>query len=279
MGEAESTHWTRGNGWRQGSVLARDSVDEFGLGLPEGRDQVRVVVISHDCDLANDVVKEPFVEVIVGKLIDREDGNSSWGKSSRTLHYTIDCAGHEECIELVSANKKRIDKERLAQYSPDGRYSTDHERLAMLRNWLAARYRRPSFPDVFNSRMRGTGAAKELAKVLARHGGNISFVFFNLGDKRNTECADHETYHLSVVLAFRPGDDPVAAANGADSVADEVEEAIRAKLPPGCGISLQDCFSISEDDISVSKARLLDLWDLDYVSFRAGNAEVGQPMG
>ena len=63
MGGAEPTHWTRGTGWRQGSVLTRDAVDEFDLGLPEDRGRVRVVVISHDCDLANDVTKEPFVEV------------------------------------------------------------------------------------------------------------------------------------------------------------------------------------------------------------------------
>lgn len=279
MGEAESTHWTRGTGWRQGSVLTRDALDEFDLGLPENRDRVRAVVISHDCDLANAVTKEPFVEVIVGRLIDREDGNSSWGKSSRTLHYTVDCAGCEECIELVSTNKAQIEKERLARYFPDDRYSTSHERLAMLRNWLAARYRRPSFPDAFNDRMRETGAAKELAKVLAKHGASISFVFFDLGDKRNTECDDHETYHLTVVLAFPPGNDPEAAADEGDSAAGKVDKAIRAKLSPGCGIALHDCFAISEDDIPVSRAKLLDLWDLDYVSFRAGGAEGGQPVG
>lgn len=271
MGEAEPTQWTRRTGWRQGSVLTKGAVHELGLSLPDDRDRVRVVVISHDCDLANNITKEPFVEVIVGRLIDQEDGNSSWGKSSRTLHYTIDCAEREECIELVSTSKTQIDKEHLARYSPDDRYSISHERLALLRNWLAARYRRPSFPDTFNNRMRESGAAKELAKVLAEHGVNISFVFFNLGDKRNVECDDHEKYQLIVVLAFPPGNNSEAAADEADSVAGKVDKAIRAKLSSGCGVALRDCFAISEDDISVSRAKLLDLWDLDYVSFRAGD--------
>lgn len=279
MGEAEPTQWTRRTGWRQGSVLTKGAVDELRLGLPEDRDRVRVVVISHDCDLANDDAREPFVEVIIGRLIDREDGNSSWGKSSRTLHYTVDCAGSTECIELVSNSKTQIDKERLARFSPDDRYSTNHVCLALLRNWLAARYRRPSFPDAFNNRMRETGAAKELAKVLSKHGTNISFVFFNLGDKRNAECDDHETYQLTVVLAFPPGNNPEVAADDADSVAGVVDEAIRTKLRSGGGIMLRDCFAISEDDISVSQAKLLDLWDLDYVSFRAGGTEAGQPIG
>lgn len=279
MGEAQPTQWTRGTSWRQGSVLSRDAVDEFGLGLPEDRERVRVVIISHDCDLANDVTKEPFVEVIVGRLIDREDGNSSWGKSSRTLHYTADCAGREEYIELISTNKAQIDKERLARYSPDNRYSISHERMALLRNWLAARYRRPSFPDAFNNRMRKTGAAQELAKVLAKHGANISFTFFDLDNNRNVECGDHEIYQLTVVLAFRPGDNPETAADEADSVAGKVDAALRTKLRSGCGIVLRDCFAISEEDISVSKAKLLDLWDLDYVSFKAGDTEAGQPIG
>lgn len=279
MGKAEPTQWTRGTGWRQGSVLTRDAVDELGFSLPEDRDHVRVVVISHDCDLANDAAREPFVEVIIGRLIDRADGNSSWGKSSRTLHYTVDCAESAECIELVSTDKTQIAKERLARFSPDDRYSIGRECLALLRNWLAAHYRRPSFPDAFNDRMRKTGASKELAKVLSKHGTNISFVFFDLGDKRHTECDENEPYQLAVVLAFPPGNDPEAAADDADSVAGIVDEAIRAKFRSNCGIVLRDCFAISEDDISVSRARLLDLWDMDYVSFRAGSAESGQPVG
>lgn len=279
MGATEPTHWTRGTGWRQGSVLTKDAVDELGFGLQDDRDHVRVVVISHDCDLAKDADREAFVEVIIGRLIDRADGNSSWGKSSRTLHYTVDCAGSAESIELVSTSKTQINKNRLARFSPDDRYSISHECLALLRSWLAARYRRPSFPDAFNDRMRGTGAAKELAKVLSKHGMNISFVFFDLGDKRNVECGDHETYQLAVALAFPPGNDPEAAADDADFVAGVVDEAIRTKLRSGCGIVLRDCFAISEDDISVSQAKLLDLWDLDYVSFRAGGADGGQPVG
>lgn len=279
MEEAEPKQWTRGSAWRQGSVLTQDAVDEFGLGLSEDRERVRVVVISHDCDLANDITKEHFVEVIIGRLVDQADGNSSWGKSSRTLHYTVDCAGSTECIELVSTSKAQVDKERLVRFSPDDRYSISHECLAVLRNWLAARYRRPSFPDAFNDRMRETGAAKELAKVLAKHGTNISFVFFDLGDKRDVECDDGESYPLTAVLAFPPGNNPEAAAEEADSVADKVDKAIRAKLAPDCGIALQDCFAISEDDIPVSRAKLLDLWDLDYVSFKSGGTEAGQPIG
>jgi len=279
MGEAEATQWLRGNGWRQGSVLPNDAVDEFGLGIPEDRERVRVVVISHDCDLANDVTKEPFVEVIIGRLIDREDGNSSWGKSSRTLHYTVDCAGSKECIELVSPNKAQIDKECLARFSPDDRYSINHECLALLRNWLAARYRRPSFPDAFNDRMKETGAAEKLAKVLAKNGTNISFVFFDLRDKRNVECDEGDSYPLTVVLAFRPGDNPEVSADEAETVAETVEKAIRSKLPDGCGIELRDCFAMSEDEITVRNAKLLDVWDLDYVSFRSGSADPAQPMG
>ena len=279
MGEAEPTQWMRRTAWRQGSVLTPDAVDEFGLGLREDRNRVRVVMISHDCDLANDAVKEPFVEVIIGSLVDQANGNSSYGKSARTLHYTVDCAGSEECIELVSTSKSQIDKERLARFSPDDRYSISHECLALLRNWLAARYRRPSFPGEFNDRMKETGAAEKLAKVMEKDGTNISFVFFDLGDKRSVECDEHETYPLTVVLAFRPGNNPEAAADCASSVAGKVDAALRTKLQPGCGIVLSDCFAISEDDISVSRAKLLDLWDLDYVSFRTGDTEAGQPIG
>jgi hypothetical protein len=79
--------WTRDTPWRQGHVLTAEAAQALGLSHPESPDSTCVVVISHDCDLANDVLQiEPDVEVIVGRSVPKGDGNYFWAKAPRTLH-------------------------------------------------------------------------------------------------------------------------------------------------------------------------------------------------
>ena len=68
--------WTRDTPWRQGHVLTAEAIQALGLSHPETPDSTCVVVISHDCDLANDALQiEPDVEVIVGRHLPKGDGN------------------------------------------------------------------------------------------------------------------------------------------------------------------------------------------------------------
>jgi hypothetical protein len=45
--------------WLQGNVLTEDSLKIIDLQKPEDKDEIFVVVISHDCDLAASIDKEP----------------------------------------------------------------------------------------------------------------------------------------------------------------------------------------------------------------------------
>ncbi|WP_194864634.1 hypothetical protein [Alloalcanivorax profundimaris] len=63
--------WTRDTPWRQGSLVARDDLRAIGVSVEE--QHVCGLVISHDCDLANDRLDhEPWVELVLleplGKL-------------------------------------------------------------------------------------------------------------------------------------------------------------------------------------------------------------------
>ena len=65
-------------------------------------DATCAVVVSHDCDLANENLDvEPDVEVIVGRTIEKADGNFTWAKAPRTLHYGAMRNGVQTIIELV----------------------------------------------------------------------------------------------------------------------------------------------------------------------------------
>jgi hypothetical protein len=85
MAEPVPQTWSRETPWRQGHLLTIETIRR--LGLADSGADTCVVVISHDCDLANaNLTAEPHVEVIVGKIVSKPNGSFAWGKSPRTLH-------------------------------------------------------------------------------------------------------------------------------------------------------------------------------------------------
>ena len=53
--------------------------------------------------------------------------------------------------------------------------------------------------------------------------------------------------------------------------------ALRPRLLGGALVALKGCISISEDDLPVSKARLLTQWRLEYMTLKADDDQVGAP--
>lgn len=279
MPEQAPKPWTRETSWRQGHVLPPEAARHFQLAHVEDHDATCVVVVTHDCDLANDDLDvEPHVEVIVGRTVSSPSGNFTWGKAPRTLHYPMKREGAEAHIELVATAKVQLPKSELAQFEPDSRFHLDGPTLAVLRSWLSVRYNRTAFPDAFVRRMSETKADIKLAKALEAHGKAISFPYFDLDKGQCVERVEGDPYRLSIVLVFNPGDDPDEAAEAADAAAEAVEKAVAARLPEGgTAIVLESCFAVSEDDIKVSQARVLSLWRLEYMTHRADDDQLG-PM-
>lgn len=271
--------WTRDTRWRQGHVLPQDAAAHFGLTNAADPNSTCAVVISHDCDLANDSLEiEPCVEVIVGRKVAAENGNFSWGKAPRTLHYPVQHEGVPATLELVATEKVSLRKAELASFEPDPRFTLDGQTLSVLRRWLSARYDRAAFADTFVTRMRETKADAKLAKALEAHGQHVSFTYFDVDKGQCVERVEGDPYSLKVVLVFHPGDDPDAAADAAEDAAEAVEKALRSRLSEGgLAIRLDACFAISEADISISQARLLSHWRLEYMTHRAEDGQLGPP--
>lgn len=275
----QAPQWTRDTNWRQGHVLPPEAATRFGLTNAADPGSTCVVVITHDCDLANENLDaEPDVEIIVGRTVTAASGNYTWGKAPRTLHYPVECDGALATVELVATEKASLRKSDLAPFEPDPRFNLGGATLAVLRSWLGARYDRAAFADAFVRRMKETKADVKLTKAPETHGTNVSFTYFDIDDGRCFERAQGDPYKLRVVLVFNPGDDPIAAADAADKAAEEVEAGLRGRLPDGgTSIRLDACYAISEDDITVSQARVLSHWRLEYLTHRAEDEQLGPP--
>jgi hypothetical protein len=273
--------WDRRTPWRQGHVLATETVTALNLVPDTDLANAVVVVVSHDCDLAQHAGIEPSVEVIVGRRVNAADGNFTHGKNPRRLHLFAVEAGDTMCVELTATARQSIPKENLVGHAPSATTVIDAANRATLQFWLAARYRRSAFPDDFESYLDKKGIARRLAKILEPLGNHIVAVFFDVdeGVERAHESAD-DPFTLSIDLLYSTGIDPTAAEVAATQAAEKIKKVFRdrcfdAKSQRWTAIELVECTPISDEALTYAMSLRLKRWSADYISLRADPA---QPM-
>lgn len=84
-----------------------------------------------------------------------------------------------------------------------------------------------------------------------------------------TPPPDGEPYELRIVLAYPPGDDAEASAEAADDLAEALNEDCE-ELQDKKQIIVKSCIAISEDDLTVSRARVLTDWRLEHMTLTQG---------
>jgi hypothetical protein len=179
--------WSRETPWRQGHVLSDEAVKK--TGIADGAPGTIVVVISHDCDLAALPDKEPEAEIIVGRLLEKADGNYTHAKTPRVLHLEFTTPDGSKFVELTATNKMRLRKEVLADEVPRTGFELRPGDQSILQRWLAARYRRAAFPDEFEKRLKDSGASDRLTKILKPAGQHICAIFFDLESAASASSA------------------------------------------------------------------------------------------
>jgi hypothetical protein len=220
--------WSRQTPWRQGHVLTKESSVALGLVSAENVDSTSVVVISHDCDLAQVVEAEPLVEVIVSQRIEKLDGNCTHAKNPRRLHLPCTASGTPIGLDLRAQAKATILKEGLADHAPNADVVMNPKDKSVLQRWLAARYRRSVFPDEFEERLKRTGVGQRLVKILAPLGKYLIAVFFDVdeGVEKHRSGPD-DRYVLQIYLLYSTEEDPTLAAEVAEKAAGSIIAAFR----------------------------------------------------
>lgn len=272
------TTWGRETPWRQGHVLSDQAANVLGLIVDGQNDQV-VVVISHDCDLAQDPSNEPMVEVIVGNKIASVDGNFSYAKNARRLHLTFSEGSKELSVNMEANRKIQVSKHQLASYKPiDDINLNPHERNIFQR-WLAARYRRSAFPDEFDRRLDSTGVRTRIGKVLKSHGSMISAIYFDVDQgKELSHMGSDDPYELVIYLLYSTENDPDAAEQAAESAKQLIITAFREKCISKDkdiwhDIELVNCEIISDQAMTVQQAESFKRWSVDHLSLRNQSEE------
>lgn len=264
--------WDRDTPWRQGSLLGSDAIDELKLRHPEFQEKTLVVVATHDCDLAQHPDAEPRIEVVVGRLTEK-DGTYAHAKSTRRLH--IEFSGDAFWAEFDAIAKVSIAKADLAPYSPRTDAHLTPESHATFQMWLASRYRRSAFPDEFERRLtRETKLAEKITKAVKPYGDLIAGVFFDVDDGVEViRDGAADTYTLDITILHTAEPDFLAADKAASDAAKAITTAFNEKLfaptKTWQHIELRSCEPVSESVMTYLDFKRLKRWRLEHISLAA----------
>lgn len=231
------------------------------------------VIISHDCDLG----REPFFEAILCNQIAALDNQFVSAKHPRTLHldYASTVSQQPLCLALAQDRKRRFAFSCIESKVPALKtYALESRQKRVLKQWLAARYGRPAFPDNFEQRLKTRFNARftlerKLASILSGSSEYISAVFFEMPDEYKSEEPPEDLYVLRILLGIDSTQDIVTASEAAQFAAKEIEAAFcKVFGEPGDahGIELEYCIAVPEAEITLTMIRRMDQWRVEYIS-------------
>ena len=278
----------RDTDWRQGDLLTSETA--AALGFVDASDEgCRVIIITHDCDLPHD--SESCVEVIVAELVVKDpkpDPQLSYAKNPRRLHLVYEGTHAAPLIlELRHGKRRSVPKGEFAKSAvKDDRFALPVEAKRTLRQWLAARYGRPAFPNEFEERLRKRSGKRsveqQIAKILEPDAKHLVGLFFDLGEQRGTEAVDGEPYALSVSVVYDATEGGSQARESAERVASQLHELFEnAYGTPelATGIALDACEAVADTRMTLADLRRVDQWRLEYISLRDNDQGDFLPTG
>ncbi len=265
---------TRDTGWRQGDLLTRETAAKLkALNSTVGEER-RVVVITHDCDLPHD--GETSVEVIVADVVSAPNPQFSYAKNPRKLHLGYEIAGGQSVVvELRHAERRVVPRDEFEEHAArDDHASLPVDGKRALKQWLAARYGRPAFPNAFEDRLRKAVSNKnsverQIGKIIEPEARHLIGLFFDLGEQRSAEVSVGTPYALSISVVYDAIQGSAQARRSAENVASRLSELFEqayGKPDVASEIALDACEAVADTAITLADLRRVDQWRLEYIS-------------
>jgi hypothetical protein len=265
---------TRNTDWRQGDLLTQGAAAKWTALHCEADETHRAIVITHDCDLPHD--HEASVEVIVADVVSAPNPQFSYAKNPRKLHLCYEVVGGQPIIvELRHAERRLVSKSEFEKHAiRDNHTSLTVDGKRVLKQWLAARYGRPAFPNAFENRLRQTVSKKysverQIGKILEPEARYLVGLFFDLGEQRSTEVSVGDPYALSISVVYDATEGASQARQSAQKVASQLRELFEqayGEPDTASEIALDACEAVADTSITLADLRRIDQWRLEYIS-------------
>ena len=262
---------TRDTGWRQGDLLTQETA--IRLTLVGEADKKRVVVITHDCDIPHK--DEASVEVIVAEVVTGANPQFSYARNPRKLHLSYEIAdGKPIVVELRHGERRSVPKNQFGEHAArDSNASLPTDAKRTLKQWLAARYGRPAFPNTFENRLRKlvgkNSVERQIGKALEPEAKHLVGLFFDLGEQRSAEVPTGEPYVLSISVVYDATEGSTQTRQSAEKAASQLRELFEkayGKPDIATEIALDACEAVADTAITLADLRRVDQWRLEYIS-------------
>ncbi len=247
------------------------------------------MVITHDCDLPHE--SEHCVEVIVAELVVKDpkpDPQLSYAKNPRRLHLAYEGADAAPLIlELRHGDRRSLLKGDFAERAvKDNSLALPVDAKRALKQWLAARYGRPAFPNAFEERLRKLSGKRTvehlIAKILEPDAKHLVGLFFDLGEQRGAEAGEGEPYALSISVVYDANEGGSEARLSAEQVARRLSELFEksyGKPDIAAEIALDACEAVADTRMTLADLRRVDQWRLEYLSLSSEDRGDFLPAG
>lgn len=265
---------TRDTDWRQGDLLSQEAAAKLTALNGAIGEKHRVVVITHDCDLPHD--GETSVEVIVADVVEKVNPQFTRAKNPRTLHLSYEMAnGSPIVVEIRHTARRVVPKDEFEECAVrDGNASLSADSKRALKQWLAARYGRPAFPNAFEDRLRKSigrrnTVERQIGKILEPEAKHLVGLFFDLGERSSVDAQPGEPYSLSISVVYDATEGGPQARESAERVACELRDLFeQAYGQPDIAteIALDACEAVADTSITLADLRRVDQWRLEYIS-------------
>lgn len=254
--------------WRQGHVISRDDAISLGV-LEEGCDeQCLAVVVSHDCDLAASIGKEPMAEVIPGRQVARNKGLTR-GKVARRLHLAYKCGQGSAFVDLQAPAKRQISQEELRRLDPCREWQLGEEGLRILQSWLTIRYHRAAWPEAFGARLDAAAIHKGAEAIMQEHGEHVVALLAKILGDPQAELDERTPYRMELAILYASSkEDALEQAKAACVALQRLFEERGSQV----GLALKECEPASDEDLTVAERGQYQEWNLEYLSFQEDSA-------
>ena len=253
--------------WRQGHVISRSDAIGLGVLAADCDERCLAVVVSHDCDLAASIDKEPMAEVIPGRQVARNKGLTR-GKVARRLHLAYRLGQGAAFVELQAPAKRQISQEELRRLDPCREWELGEGGLQILRRWLAIRYQRAAWPEAFGARLDAASIHRGVEVIMQEHGEHVVALLAKILGDPQAEHGEGVSYDLEFAILYASSEESALEQAKAARAALEDLFAEGGRV----GIRLQECEAISDELLSVARKEEYQEWNLEYLSFQEDSA-------
>lgn len=193
-------------GWRQGSVIGENHLRALlnSIGRNDIDDNVLAIVASQSCDIANNNLDlDPYVEISIGRPIEKENPEYTYNKNPRKLHLSLSQRTERitvvsyQSVELKAYEKVKIPKNILCEYVPEKDQILENETLKSYVSWLSARYSRPALPTEFNDRVKKADPKRKFKKKAKSVHKSLSGIYVEIIP--DEEIPENETYQVNLL--------------------------------------------------------------------------------